>query len=59
MFQIKQLIFSDALAEKAIKLVFEYLPRAYKNGHDLEAREKNACSLYFGGNGLQLSFIGD
>lgn len=32
--------FSDALAEKAIKLVFEYLEKAYKNGQDLEAREK-------------------
>ena len=32
--------FSDALAEKAIKLVFNYLEKAYKNGEDLEAREK-------------------
>ena len=32
--------FSDALAEKAIKLVFEYLPKAYKNGQDVEARER-------------------
>ncbi|MEK4149935.1 1-propanol dehydrogenase PduQ [Robertmurraya sp. FSL W8-0741] len=32
--------FSDAFAEKAIQLIFEYLPRAYKNGEDLEAREK-------------------
>ncbi|SHJ56143.1 Alcohol dehydrogenase, class IV [Hathewaya proteolytica DSM 3090] len=32
--------FSDAFAEKAIKTVFEYLPKAYKNGDDEVAREK-------------------
>jgi 1-propanol dehydrogenase len=32
--------FSDAFAEKAVQLIFDYLPRAYRNGNDLEAREK-------------------
>lgn len=31
---------TDALAIDAIKLVFNYLKRAYNNGNDLEAREK-------------------
>lgn len=31
---------SDALAEKAIVYVFEYLERAYRDGQDMEAREK-------------------
>lgn len=31
--------FSDVLAEKAIKLVNEYLLRAYRKGDDIEARE--------------------
>jgi len=31
---------SDALAIKAIQIVFKYLPRAYKDSEDKEAREK-------------------
>lgn len=32
--------YTDALAEKAIKLVFKNLKRTYDNGEDMEAREK-------------------
>lgn len=32
--------YTDALAEKSIKFVFKYLQRAYKDGNDMEAREK-------------------
>jgi len=39
--------FCDGLCLKAIQLVFQYLPRAYHNGQDEEAREKmhNAASI--------------
>ncbi len=39
--------FSDGLCLKAIQMVFNYLPRAYEDGADVEAREKmhNAATL--------------
>ncbi len=39
--------FADAVAIKAIQIIFEYLPRAYKKGKDREAREKmhNAATM--------------
>jgi len=39
--------FSDALAIKAIQTIFEYLPRAYKDREDKEAKEKmhNAATM--------------
>jgi alcohol dehydrogenase class IV len=39
--------FCDGLCIKAIQLIFQYLPRAYRDGKDEEAREKvhNAASI--------------
>ncbi|MFX1475054.1 MAG: iron-containing alcohol dehydrogenase, partial [Promethearchaeota archaeon] len=39
--------FSDALAIHAVKLLLKYLPRAYNDPHDMEAREKlqNAATI--------------
>ncbi|MBN1889784.1 MAG: iron-containing alcohol dehydrogenase [Thermoflexales bacterium] len=39
--------FADGLCLKAAQLVFEYLPRAYRNGSDMEARTEmhNAASI--------------
>ncbi|MHA1377648.1 MAG: iron-containing alcohol dehydrogenase [Candidatus Helarchaeota archaeon] len=51
--------FSDGLAIKAIKLIREYLPKAYKNGEDVDAREKMhnaACiaGLSFGNSNVMI-----
>ena len=40
---------SDALALKAIELIAKYLPRAVKDGNDLEARENVAIANTLGG----------
>ena len=51
--------FTDSMALEAIKLIFEYLPRAYKNGgNDPEAREKMAHAATLAGIAFANAFLG-
>ncbi|MFL0198346.1 iron-containing alcohol dehydrogenase [Clostridium sp. WILCCON 0269] len=49
---------TDALAINALKLVFRYLKRAYKNGNDMEAREKMMFAGVIGGMVLNNAGLG-
>ena len=51
--------FTDGLALKALKVIFEYLPRAYDNGpNDPEAREKMANAATLAGMAFANAFLG-
>ena len=51
--------FTDSMALEAIKLIFDYLPRAYNNGkEDPEAREKMAHAATLAGMAFANAFLG-
>ncbi|MBC2576772.1 bifunctional acetaldehyde-CoA/alcohol dehydrogenase [Peptostreptococcus canis] len=50
---------ADGMALQAGKIIFEYLPRAFKNGKDdLEAREKMAIAATMAGMAFANAFLG-
>ena len=51
--------YTDGLALKALKVIFEYLPRAYENGQtDVIAREKMANAATIAGMAFANAFLG-
>lgn len=51
--------YTDGLALQALKVIFEYLPRAYENGQtDVEAREKMANAATIAGMAFANAFLG-
>ena len=51
--------YTDGLALKALKTIFEYLPRAYENGQtDVVAREKMANAATIAGMAFANAFLG-
>ncbi len=51
--------YTDGLAKQALKMIFEYLPRAYDNGEtDVEAREKMANAATMAGMAFANAFLG-
>lgn len=51
--------YTDGLALRALKMIFEYLPRAYDNGpNDPHAREKMANSATMAGMAFANAFLG-
>lgn len=49
---------TDACAEKAVEIIFEYLKRAVDNGEDIEARDQMAYAEYLAGMAFNNASLG-
>lgn len=50
--------YTDGMALRGMKLVFDYLPRAYENPNDVEARDHMANASCLGGLSFANAFLG-
>ena len=50
--------YTDGLALRSLKMIFEYLPRVYENGSDCMAREKMANAATMAGISFANAFLG-
>lgn len=50
---------SDAYSYSAVKMIFEYLPRAYSDGKDAVAREQMALAAYNAGMSINYAGVGN
>ncbi|MCW8329200.1 iron-containing alcohol dehydrogenase [Photobacterium sp. SDRW27] len=49
---------TDRYAKQAIEKIFKYLPKAYEDGQDLEAREQMSIASYEAGCAFTRAFVG-
>lgn len=50
---------TDATALNAVKIIFDYLPKAVKNGHDIEAREQMVYAIFLAGVAFSNAGLGN
>lgn len=50
---------TDATALNAVKIIFDYLPKAVKSGHDIEAREQMVYAIFLAGVAFSNAGLGN
>ena len=50
---------SNGYGYAAVKMIFDYLPRAYRDGNDAEAREQMALAAYYAGMAINDAGVGN
>ncbi|MBO6754238.1 MAG: iron-containing alcohol dehydrogenase, partial [Spongiibacter sp.] len=50
---------SNAYSRAAVSMIFQYLPRAYQDGSDADAREQMALAAYYAGMAINSASVGN